>query len=117
MPSSMMPTMDLAVMRARVLKLLAKMPEMAGEMGKGSFQMALLSRALPGLLPMVAKTIGAMPDERLASFISFINNTLAAMGNPQISDQQFDAFLEGKLIDGSATQPADTTSQDAAQVR
>ena len=110
--------MDPAVMRARLLKLLARMPELAGQFnqgGKGSFQMALLSRALPGLLPMVAQTIGGMADERLISLTGFISNTLQIMGNPSISDEVFDAFLNGKIIDASSTQHADTTSQDAVK--
>lgn len=99
-------------MRGRVLKLLSKMPELAGQFqgrGKDSFQVAILTRALPGLLPMVTGTINKMEDERLLSFINFIRNTLELMGNPEVSDEQFNAFLEGKVVDASSsTQHANT---------
>ena len=121
MQDSLTRTMDPAVMRGRVLKLLIKMPDLSTqlqaqpkppEMGrKESFQMALYARLLPGLMPMVTATIEGMGDERLISYINFIKSTLEILGNPTVSETEFDAFLEGKVIDASSSpEHAHTTS-------
>ena len=122
MQDSLTRTMDPAVMRGRVLKLLSKLPELAGQFqgqakGKESFQIALLSRILPGLMPMVTATIGGMEEQRLLSYISFIKNTLAILGDPSVSEQDFEDFLNGKIgiVDGnSSPEHAHTTGSDAA---
>ena len=127
MQPSMTPTMEPEVIRRRVLLLLGKMPDMLAQMeqdkshlaavpGKQRFLLEMAMRALPGLLPMAAGIIHGMAVERLASYIPFIKNILETMGNPQVSDEQFNDLLNGKTVD-SSTQYADTTSQDAAQVR
>ena len=120
MQHSLTSTTEPAVMRVRVLKLLAKLPELAGQFtgrGKESFQIALLSRLLPGILPMVTGTIMGTTDERLLSYISFIKNTLAILGDPSVSEADFEDFLNGKIgiVDGnSSPEHAHTTGPDAA---
>lgn len=110
MPSSMTPTTDPALMRKRALLLLARMPDLMGQLDtapkeakgiKDSLQMAILGRALPGLFSMAELIIAGMADERLMSFVDFIRNTMVTMGDPDLSDEQFEAFLNGNVIDGT----------------
>ena len=121
MQSSMMLTMEPEVIKRRVWQLLNQMPVLMAQLEqnkpkplpgtklKDQMLMEIAMRAAPGLLAMASGMVEGMPPERLASYINFIRDTLAQVGNPEITDQQFEEILNGR-----ATVNTRPTGPDAA---